>query len=488
MLKKFPPVSAVFAHIFILAYCCLAQVPEINIKLLSPKDSLAEIEGEIPDSRSERFLLFLGNYADTENLSARIENLKVFDKQNREIEVKKFADGTFQAEQPFSSFSYRIKIFVPENALSSAHISWLTDTHGLLMLNDLLPKFHENAANVSLNLPPGWTLSASEKQIAEKTFQIKNIENSVFLVGQDLRENNALVGETELNFSTIGRWNFADADAVKMAGEILTEYQKIFGEMPVKNVNIFLLRFPKDIGFERWRAETRGANVMILSSPTNFQSLETQRFHEQIRHELFHLWIPNNLNLSGDYAWFYEGFAQYAALRTGVELNRITFADFLDTLEQAINLSDRRSQPISLLEASKSRWDGENSSVYARGMLIAFLADVALLRESRSKTDLLQMFRRIYQKHHISTDQTGGNAAILDILLSRPELVPIIDKYVKGSEKVDLQRDLQAAGIETIPATHGQKLQIKSKLSGHEKDLLNKLGYNNWRKFLRNSK
>lgn len=485
MLKKFPPAAAIFIQILFFAFAGAAQVSEYRIKIVSA--NYVQIEGKLPGGQGERFLSFLETYADAGSLSSRIENLKMFDHQNREVAFRKIADGTFQAEKDFFSLSYRVKLTVPENTLSAVHISWLSENQGLLMLNDLLPGFDKKfAANVSFGLPAGWTISASEKSASEKSFQVNDIENSVFLVGKDLRSSKIPVGETVLNVSAAGKWNFEISEAGKMAGEILAEYQKIFGEIPFKTTDVFLLRFPGEVGFERWRAETRGSNVTILSSPTNFPSLEIQRFHEQLRHELFHLWIPNSLHLSGDYAWFYEGFAQYAALRTGVELNRITFSDFLNTLEQAVNLSSRRSQPISLLEASKSRWNGENSSVYARGMLVAFLADVALLREG--KDDLLKIFRQVYQKHNLLKNQSDGNAAILETLQSRRELVPVVENYIKGAEKIDLKRDLNATGIEAIPSNNGQKLQIKAKLSGREKDLLNKLGYNNWRKSLRSSK
>jgi len=42
-------------------------------------------------------------------------------------------------------------------------------------------------------------------------------------------------------------------------------------------------------------------------------------------------------------------------------------------------------QRMSLIEASKNRWGGANTQVYARGMLVAFLCDLALLETSKGK-------------------------------------------------------------------------------------------------------
>ena len=203
---------------------------------------------------------------------------------------------------------------------------------------------------------------------------------------------------------------------------------------------------------------------------------------EQLRHELFHLWMPNNLALSGEYSWFYEGFAQYTALKLGVGLNQISFADFLNTLEQSYNLGNRRRQPISLLAASKNRWLGENSSVYAKGLAVAFLFDVALLRQTGGKRDLISVLRQIYEKHKKPNKTEDGKAAILRFFDGYDALSPIIEDYVKGLEKLNFERYLQQTGIEILPVGTNIKLKVKDGLSKREKDFLDKLGYNNWRK------
>ncbi len=487
MLKKFPAVFAVFAHILIFTCAGFAQIAEVKIKIAAPNQPFVHIETKFPTGEIKRKLTFPQNYADAENLDARIENLKIKNDKNQEVGFIKTSAGEIQTAAGFSAVSYNLKIFVPENVLTTAHVSWLSETHGLLMLNDLLPDLGEKAsAKVLFELPDGWKISASEKQTGEKSFQVSNVQTAVFLIGADWRQNSISVGDSIINFSVVGDWSFTPAQAAQTAGEILTEYQKIFGAIPEQRINIFLLRFPREIGFERWRAETRGANITILSAPTAFETLAAQRLHEQLRHELFHLWIPNNLSLTGDYAWFYEGFTQYAALRTGVKLNRISFYNFLNTLEQAINLTRRQNQTLSLLEASKSRWRGNYSGVYAEGIIIAFLADAALLRESGGKIDLFDVFRQVFQKYHPAENKIDGNTAILEILQNYKGLVPIVEKYIKGANKINFVNDLNATGIEISETDARQKLQIKAQLNRREKDLLNKLGYNNWRKVVRN--
>ncbi len=67
-----------------------------------------------------------------------------------------------------------------------------------------------------------------------------------------------------------GEWQFSDAEALAAASEIYEDYRKLFGEIPIEKARIFLIRFPKDLKFGRWAAETRGANVTIASAGNLF--------------------------------------------------------------------------------------------------------------------------------------------------------------------------------------------------------------------------
>lgn len=379
-----------------------------------------------------------------------------------------------------------------------AHVSWLAEEQGLLMLDDLLPQFgREVTAKIKFELPEGLYVDTLEKETKPNSFTVGDIENAIFFVEKNGREKrfyltgNELTGTDMLYFSISGEFLFSGDEAFSVAHEIADEYRKIFGEIPGRRAQIFLLKFPPGTKPGNWEAETRGSNVVILSSDMPFKNQSIQRLHEQLRHELFHLWIPNDLALTGNYDWFYEGFALYQSLRTGVQLNRIRFEDFLDTLARAYDLDSLQSQKVSLIEASKNRWTGAPSNIaqiYARGMLVAFLSDVALLRQSKGKRSVSDVIRAIYQKHQKPNQPRDGNAAVLNFLEAYTELRAVTERYIKGSEKIDWRADLETIGIETNGENFPAKLTVKSKLNGRQKDLLNDLGYNNWRKLSPKSK
>jgi len=481
--KSFSAAAIVLAELLLFAFVCTAQEIEVAIKILSP--DAVSVEGKFTgqnSNQSKANWTFLNSIAGAENLGARISDFNLSDKQGRAVSFKKLAESEYLADEEATGFSYRINIKPLPNPAAMAHVSWLADGQGILMPGDLLPQVAANnqivPARIKFELPTDWKIISGEKKSGENAYLVKDIEKAVFLVGKNWRERET----ANLSLAISGEWEFSDAEALETAGEIYEEYRKLFGEIPVDKAQIFLIRFPKDVKFGRWAAETRGANLTIASADMPFKSQSAQRLHEQMRHELFHLWMPNHLALTGNYDWFYEGFTVYQALRTGVAMNRIRFEDFLDTLAQAYNFDNLQSRKVSLIELSKNRWSGSDNQVYARGMLAAFLSDIALLRESRGKRSIAAIFRDVYQKHRVPNEPADGNAAILKILKNYSELDPINEKYITGTDEINWKTDLETIGIEAKEENSVVRLAVKTKLNGRQKDLLDKLGYNNWRK------
>lgn len=483
--------------LIIAAFCFLyctqtveAQDIEAKIKVL--QTARVQIAVKFVESKNVKIgnqISFLQNYADVSALGERVENLNLFDEAGAKIEYKKSSAGEFQAQKTPASFEYEVKTELPVNPLSAAHVSWLAENQGLLMTGDLLPKFNGGqkiSAKIVFEIPDDWAISTSETKIGANIFSVENVERAIFFIGQNQREKTQRIDKSDLHLATLGEWQFSDDEAAEMAREILTEYKKFFGDIPVKQAQIFLLPFPRALNAERWRAETRGATVTIISGalPTKREAL--QHLHEQLRHEIFHLWIPNAVALTGNYDWFYEGFTVYQALRAGIWTNQIRFQDYLNTLSQAFELA--KNQNISLIEMSDKRWTGTYNSVYARGMLAAFLCDLAMLEKSKGGRSIEEIFQKVYRKYRAPNPSADGNTAILEILESYPELQTIIKKYVRGASKIEWRNELETFGIEIDENDGGMRLKVGSNLTKRQKDLLDKLGYNQWRKLLQAKK
>jgi predicted metalloprotease with PDZ domain len=498
IITKFSISFIIFIEFLLFTSSFSAQQIEANIKINQDSPQIIGIEGRFlreNQTKSNKNWAFLNSFAGVENLGERVSDLNLKDKQGENISVRKFAAGEYLADEAANVWSYQTDAnLLPQNINAMAHVSWLTQEQGILMLGDLLPQFEKSdnqkiSARIKFNLPKEWKIISSEKKTAENTFTVENVEKAIFLIGKNWREKEISNGKDKLNFAISGDWQFSDAEAHETASDIFARYKQLFGEIPDERIQISLVRFPKDVKFGRWEAETRGANLMVLSSDMPFKALSLQRLHEQLRHELFHLWIPNNLALTGNYDWFYEGFTVYQALRTGVEMNQIRFEDFLDTLSQAYNLDNLQTRKISLIEFSKNRWSGlGNPQVYARGMIAAFLCDIALLRTSRGKRSVSDFLKETYQKYRVPNEPQDGSTAILGALEQHKELNSIVEKYIKGFGKVDWAADLESVGIVAKEENSFTHLTIKAKPNGRQKDLLDKLGYNNWQKVLGKAK
>src|SRR6185503_10679950 len=177
---------------------------------------------------------------------------------------------------------------------------------------------------------------------------------------------------------------------------VLKKYLELTAFKLKSKTSVMIAPLPVATGSVKWRAETRGSTVVLLMDPdaavTNWPGLLGIIF----THELLHLWVPNALRLEGDYDWFFEGFTLYTALVTALELKFINLNEYLATLGRVYDAYLSRPDELSLIDASERRWTSGNSVVYDKGMLVAFLYDLAMRRDSGGKTRLGSVYRKLF--------------------------------------------------------------------------------------------
>lgn len=465
-----------------------AQAFEATVKI-DRELKTARVNGKFFAAESRRNLSFVLSTAGVEKLGERISGLSIHRTDGNAVEFEKLIDGEYLVKGDFSSWGYMVDLSPPKDDGAAAHVSWVSGDRGVIMLDDLLPQTGDtngSPGKIRFELPDGWRIFSSEKRLEENSFEVADAENAVFMVGKEWRSREP--GLVPVNLTVSGQWLFSDDEAAQMAEEIYIVYRRMFGTEPAARTHIAISKFPNSVSHGQWQAETRGNTVTIISSDMAFKTQSLQRLHEQLRHEIFHLWVPNRLNLKGNYAWFYEGFALYQSLKTAVMVNRIRFDDFLDTLSRAHSIDSRQTRRMSLVEASENRFSGANTQIYARGMLVAFLTDLALLEKSKGKRSVSDLYRELFEKYGNAGERQDANIAVIGVMQANTELQPVIEKYVRGAGKVEWSADLAAAGIESNDEKGRTTLSVRSKLNGRQKALLDKLGYNNWRKLSRNSK
>lgn len=432
-----------------------------------------KVEGDFPEPT--RAFSFPDTVAGVEGLSGRISDLKTFAADGSEIHHRRGPLGAVFADSPIASYSYFCDLSPQTDVTLGAHVSWISSEKGILMLRDLIPSAgtETSGVRVRLDLPERVTAVSNEAKLRDGEFAVEAVSDAVFLIAPDVRTLRVRAGGTELDLAIEGEWQFGDPLALKMVEQIFRHYEGIFDSEPSKKVQILLVRAPDEEMLDRWRAETRGNTLVIVSSPSTYRNLGEQRFHEQLRHELLHLWIPNSMNLKGHYAWFYEGFVFYRALIAGTEIKQITFRDVLITLADAKRRSDLEGEWKALTDDDAGR--PSRSSSYSRGTLAAFAADVELIRGSKGRRDLDDVLKRAYRNGRRLEEASPANDFLIRELLNWTELLPLVNSSIKGDSAPDWKRILGFAGLSE---TEGGRLAALQDPDSSQRAILERLGYN----------
>lgn len=467
---------------FLLVLGCQpeAQSQTLRAELTARPSAPARVHVELEFPAEVDALSFRNSYGGVLGLAERIGSIQANSSSGGAVKVEKRAPGEFKLSGKAGKVSYEVDLAEPARLENMSHISWLNSERGLLMPADLLPRSLEGPGKFSevrmhFRLPSGWSISANVEP-ANDGFLSNNPDTAVFLIGRDLQTKNKEIGSTKLKFATAGKWPFSTDDAVKAAAKILQEYSTVTA-FPLKNdATLMLIPFASAVGPERWTAEARGNAVVLLMGNQGKRRARLNRLGILLSHELFHLWVPNSLSLEGDYDWFFEGFTLYQALLADVKLGLISFRDYLDTIARVyrsyLAIPDR--DRLSLIEVSERRWTTSSSLVYDKGMLVAFIYDLALRHDSNCGASLHDIYRELFRS--TTTRQENANETIIKIL-NRPGTNRVVREYVEGRNPLDLESQLTQYGLDIRSSGLTPRLSVRSDLSHSQRRLLKCLGH-----------
>ena len=436
----------------------------VTFTLRSPSEVRVSIELATPTDTWS----FRNSYAGALGLGDRVDHFQAIGSS-----VKTNATGEFRSAVAVARASYEINV-TPGSTADLAHVSWLASDGGMLMLADLLPDIPEikRGVDIEFELPPDWQVYSSTRPVG-RGFVINEPDKAVFMIGRDLRLTSKRDNETELRLVTQGEWKFSEKNVLGDAFRLLRDYQELTGFKLRFTPTIFIAPFR--ISGSDWKAETRGStSMLVLNSQASWKNWRAQ-LSIIFTHELFHLWIPNSLQLTGDYDWFFEGFTSYIALQEALKLKRIRFQEYLNTLGRVYDSYRSASDDKSLLEASESRWTSSSSVVYDKGMLVAFIYDLLLRRESVGASSLADRYRMLFAR--IVDKPADANEVIIQTLTSSPATSEFLKTYIESRSRVELERILPPLGIEVNTTSSQTVLSVSKELRDDQKKLLRSLGY-----------
>jgi len=426
----------------------------------------AQVEAEL--ATPSRSWSFRNAYAGALGFAERVTDFRATNDSGQDAGARKSASGEFRSEREATRIAYTVDLSQISGA-EVPHISWLTADRGFLMFADLIPQDIETLS-AEFKLPPSWTLESSLSPDKDGRYEVLEPDKAVFLLGNSLRKTS---NTADLELVVNGTWPFKDAKAIDAATQVMKYYTALTGfRLPGKSL-IAIAPFP--LGSSKWIAETRGSTVMLLIDPNVHFDTWIGQLKVIFTHEMLHLWVPNSLQLAGDYDWFFEGFTMYIALRAALELRVINFKGFLETLSGAYDVYISHPDDVSLIRASETRWTSGFNQVYVKGMLVAFLYDLKLRKESGAAATLADRYRELFGGRIAAN--ANGNEAIIGLLDAAPAMNGFGELYVENNTKLELEQLLPAYGLTLGSSGRKSQLQVSRNLSTEQKQLLRSLGY-----------
>jgi hypothetical protein len=426
-----------------------------------------EIRVEAELSGPARSWSFRNAYAGVLGIAERVGDFNAIGTQ-----VKKIAAGEFRSELDATKITYTVKLSEPR-ANDVSHVSWLADDRGFLIFADLIPQDIESLS-AQFTLPTGWTVESSLVSDANGHYAVSEPQKAVFFVGRSLHK----ISSTAENLDIVldGSWPFNEAEALKITSLVFKKYLDLTGFKLPDKAAIMIAPLPVTSDKSEWKAETRGSTVVLLANPKKFKFWRNQ-LTIILSHEMLHLWVPNSLKLDGDYDWFFEGFTLYIALLTVQELGTVDFKETLNTLGRVYDAYISQPDDVSLIEASETRWTNPFSNVYMKGMLVAFLYDLKIRKESGGKLTLAGRYRELFSRGFAAN--ANGNEAIIALLDSAPAMSGFAKSYVENRTKLELEQLLPAYGLTLDSSGKKSQLRVSRHLNAEQKQLLDSLGYHN---------
>ncbi|HEX7334178.1 MAG TPA: hypothetical protein VF290_21910 [Pyrinomonadaceae bacterium] len=446
------------------------NVSRVTVSMPVPGE--IRVEAQLPSP--SRSWSFRNAYAGVLGIAERVGDFRATNTSGQDARVTKRAVGEFRSELDATTITYAVKLSEPR-ATDVPHVSWLAGDRGILMFADLIPQDIETLS-VDFKLLTGWIVESSFISDKNGRYTVTEPLDAVFLVGRLLRKTSNTIDGVVLDVVLSGAWPFKEAEALKVAGTILQKYLDLTGFKLPDKATIMIAPLPVTTGKSEWKAETRGSTVVLLANPDKFKSWRNQ-LTVILSHEMLHLWVPNSLKLEGDYDWFFEGFTLYVALLTVRELGTIDFKEVLNTLGRVYDVYISHPDEKSLIEGSETRWTSPVTNVYVKGMLVAFLYDLKIRKESGGRLTLGHRYRELFSRRVAAN--ANANEAIIGVLESAPAMSGFARVYIESSTRLELEQVLPAYGLTLDSSGKKSQLRVSRDLNDEQKQLLRSLGYRN---------
>lgn len=409
-----------------------------------------------------------------------IRTMAATDGKGKKLPIEKVAKSSWRVTTGGNSV-VRIKYTLYANALNN-RTRHIDDTHAFLSGSTVFLFVHELRAapiEVVVNAPKGWEIATGlERSPSVPNILIAPDYDTLVDSPLEIGEHEVLRYEVEGVPHEIVIWGSFPVNAVVTRDQMLADFAKftkvqhdLFGAFPYTRY-VFLTHIGAGMG-----GGTEHVNSTIIQTkPDNFTDKGRYRnFLGLACHELFHTWNVKQFRPEGlkpyDYLrenytkllWVAEGTTTYYDTLLLVRAGLTKPDEYLESLAENMRSEANRPGRLvqSLEESSFDAWikfnratpDSANSTVsfYSKGELVNFLLDMELRKRTGNKRSLDSVMKMLYERYPLSGPaySTDDLKAIL-AEIGKGSYEEFFSKYVSGTEELDVDIALAAAGLELM--------------------------------------
>jgi predicted metalloprotease with PDZ domain len=454
-----------------------------SLKMPRPQNHYFQVEMQVEQVKQKTATVKLpvwapGSYLVRE-FSRHLNQVKAYSLQGAALPVIKKTKNAWEIDlKGQTSFVLKYEVYAFE---LSVRTSFLDETHGfvsgpsMFMYLDghketggeLLVQPHSSFKRISTGL----TQKSDVKQGNNQTFTFDNYDQLVdcpIEIGNQYEFDFEAAG-VKHTVAMYGEGNFDPERLKEDMVKIVEEETKVVGVNPNKRY-VFIVHnvVGGDGGLEH-------CNSTVLSVDRwTYDGSNYINFLNLVAHEYFHLWNVKRIRpielgpfnydqeVYTNYLWVMEGFTSYY---DELILRRCGFysqEEMAKKIQIAVNYVESsvgaRVQPVA--HASFDAWikayrPNENSSnttmtYYSRGMIIASVLDVMIIKQSNGKECLDHLMKDLYQTYYMGKNRGFTDAEFKACLTKHTgqDMAEFFLKYIDGTEVIPYSMYFLPLGVE----------------------------------------
>ncbi len=448
---------------------------KLPVEILTPKINAEEVEYHMPK-------IVPGTYS-ISDFGRFIVEFKAFDKQEKELKVKKISTNKWIIEDAFNLFkiTYWVedsfddfsgygsnKLFEPGGTcIDKENEVYVLNTFGFIgYLEGEKFKPFELTIQHSEAIKGATSLEKMDAQPTSDTYIASNynfLADAPIMYSRPNFASKEIAGANVL-ISIYTPNNLLSAEDILDNIDDLMEAQAAYlgGKLPVDRYVYLIYLFDKSTFSGAW-----GALEHSYSSFYSLPEMNSEKISSTIRgvaaHEFFHIVTPLNIHSEeihhfnyiepkmSQHLWLYEGVTEYSSIHVQVKHDLYGLNEFLEELRYKMLEQEEYKVDIPYTTFSQNILEPENESrygdVYAGGALIAMCLDLTILKSTDGKKDLQWLLRELSIEY--GPQKPFKDDELFDKIqqLTNQEVGHFLKSHISDTEPLPYKKILGWAGI-----------------------------------------